>query len=84
MTNEELEELKAKQREDFKIIATRANKDCPICFGKGFQGFDINELKYIPCICVIRNLEKEVANKMKSDSEQGGIIKVVRQMVGLN
>lgn len=76
---------KEEQLKDFKeIISTRADTTCKICFGRGYQGFDDNEQKYIPCPCVIKNIEKELAEANMPEANKKGIIEKFRNMFSLN
>ncbi len=81
---EEIERIKTEQKKDFEFMSPWANKNCPVCHGLAYQGFDINELKLIPCMCLINNLQKEKEKEHVTDAEQGGMIKNIRQLFGMN
>lgn len=81
MQEDNFHKTKEEQQEDFKIIASRANADCDCCVGKGYSGFDITTQRYVPCLCVLKNIEKELE---ELGIEDKGILQQIRQTLGLN
>ena len=60
-----IDKTKAEQDEEFKIIASRADKDCKLCHGTGKNGWLTELRQYIPCECVHKNIRKELEETAK-------------------
>jgi hypothetical protein len=76
---------KEEQLKDFEeIISSRAEVTCNLCYGRGYQGFDQNQHKYIPCSCVLANVEKELAEQNIPEADKKGIIEKCRSLFSLN
>jgi hypothetical protein len=51
---------RAEQDEDFLMyFSAFADKDCKICYGTGKKSWLVDLQQYIPCECVMINIEKE-------------------------
>lgn len=75
---------KVEQLKDFDIIKKFANENCDLCFGRAFQGWSEEHKRLIPCICVIKNLEKIGEQEHQENAEEGGLLSKIRQAFGLN
>lgn len=73
------------QRKDFEeILSSRADSNCKMCYGRGYQGWDDNEKMFIPCVCLLSNVYKEVSEAKKETPKNEGLLNNIRQMIGLN
>jgi len=72
------------QDADFAFLAEYADKNCPTCFGTAKNGFNTETQLYVPCGCLLSNLNKEVEKERQNNAEQGGILQRFNQMFGRN
>ncbi len=76
---------KEEQEKDFKeVISSRTDKDCKICFGKGYQGWNQVEERFVPCTCVMKNIQNELAGNNEQYKDKKGIFSNIRHNIGLN
>lgn len=55
-----LNKSRSEQDLDFILYFSHfANKDCKICYGTGKRSWMVDLNQYIPCECVMINIEKE-------------------------
>ena len=55
-----IEKSREEQDLDFTLyFSAFANKDCKICYGTGKRSWHVELRQYIPCECVMMNIEKE-------------------------
>ena len=73
---------KEEQDEDFKLLSHYANKNCPSCFGSGKNGFNTETQLYVPCTCLLNNLNKEIQKERQDSAEQGGVLQSIANMFG--
>lgn len=84
MSEDNFNKNKEEQLKDFEIIKKFANKNCQLCFGSARQGFSTEYKRYVPCICVLRNLEKIGEQEHRENAEEGGLLNKIRLAFGLN
>jgi len=76
---------KEEQLKDFEeYFAPYSDPNCGLCHGRGYQGFNQIEERYIPCTCLIKNLAKEQAERNQEDAGKKGVIEEIRHRIGLN
>ena len=55
-----IEKTREEQDTEFNLyFRAFADKDCKICFGTGKRSWHVELRQYIPCECVMINIEKE-------------------------
>jgi len=55
-----MEKSREEQDEDFrKYFSWYADRGCKICYGTGKAGWMVELQQYMPCECVMRNMERE-------------------------
>lgn len=73
------------QDEDYKTyFEPYADKNCPTCFGTAKAGWDTKNLMYVPCTCLLNNLNKEIEKERQAGAEQGGVLQKIAAMFGRN
>lgn len=76
------------QDEDFKVLSGMANKNCPTCYGSGKFAWSTKDEMYIPCTCLLNNLEKALEKREEEENQDsvksGGVIRRFREMFGIN
>lgn len=84
LSDEELQAIKDEQLKDFELIKWYADKNCPICHGTAYQGFNLNELRFSPCPCLQHNIRKALEEKNIPEAEKEGILNKFITMFRLN
>lgn len=84
MSEDNFNKNKEEQLKDFDIIKKFADKNCQLCWSRGYQGWSEEHKRFIPCICIIKNLEKIGEQEHRENAEEGGLLSKIRQSFGLN
>lgn len=76
---------KEEQLKDYEnILSSRADINCPTCWGRAFKAWNETEERYVPCECLIKNVEKEVAEMNLSEFKKQGVLSKFREIMGVN
>ena len=75
---------KEEQLKDFEILSEMSDPKCGLCHGRAYQGVDINTQMYVPCVCLLKNLEKEMGRQNVAEDKREGILQGIRNFFGMN